>query len=252
MHTENAVGHAELQALLTKLGAKLSAQEVHALFLGALSGTTLGFGPERLLNVIAGDAKAMGDSFDETNAAVNVLFGYWNTLIKARGAGAVHFAPGAPNVAAVLEAEALVAFAEHRARELEWFVCGLEVGSDDMSDWAEEPREVLLHLAKVSGGFEAYAETLARPGTIDAQELSEARALLLEASSVSERLIAELMDHTDLIRKVALEAAAGSARTSADGRVRGGAASGAGRNDRCPCASGKKFKHCCGAPGRLH
>ena len=25
-----------------------------------------------------------------------------------------------------------------------------------------------------------------------------------------------------------------------------------GRNDPCPCGSAKKFKHCCGAPGRLH
>ena len=25
-----------------------------------------------------------------------------------------------------------------------------------------------------------------------------------------------------------------------------------GRNEICPCGSGKKFKHCCGAPGRLH
>jgi uncharacterized protein len=25
-----------------------------------------------------------------------------------------------------------------------------------------------------------------------------------------------------------------------------------GRNDPCPCGSGKKFKHCCGAPDRLH
>ena len=25
-----------------------------------------------------------------------------------------------------------------------------------------------------------------------------------------------------------------------------------GRNDPCPCGSGKKFKQCCGAPERLH
>ena len=25
-----------------------------------------------------------------------------------------------------------------------------------------------------------------------------------------------------------------------------------GRNDLCPCGSGKKYKRCCGAPGRLH
>ena len=25
-----------------------------------------------------------------------------------------------------------------------------------------------------------------------------------------------------------------------------------GRNDLCPCGSGRKFKHCCGAPERLH
>jgi len=25
-----------------------------------------------------------------------------------------------------------------------------------------------------------------------------------------------------------------------------------GRNDPCPCGSGKKFKQCCGAPGNLH
>jgi uncharacterized protein len=25
-----------------------------------------------------------------------------------------------------------------------------------------------------------------------------------------------------------------------------------GRNEPCPCGSGKKFKKCCGAPGRLH
>jgi uncharacterized protein len=26
----------------------------------------------------------------------------------------------------------------------------------------------------------------------------------------------------------------------------------AGRNEACPCGSGKKFKKCCGAPTRLH
>ncbi len=36
----------------------------------------------------------------------------------------------------------------------------------------------------------------------------------------------------------------GPRRPSPAGRVRGGT----GRNARCPCGSGRKFKHCCGAP----
>ncbi|WP_245813361.1 SEC-C metal-binding domain-containing protein [Roseovarius marisflavi] len=34
--------------------------------------------------------------------------------------------------------------------------------------------------------------------------------------------------------------------------LRGAARRKAGRNEKCPCGSGKKFKHCCGKSWRVY
>jgi hypothetical protein len=44
----SAAAFAELEKVLTKLGAKLSAREVHALYLGAMTSTSFRLGPQHL------------------------------------------------------------------------------------------------------------------------------------------------------------------------------------------------------------
>ena len=68
----NAIGttYEELVALLTKLGAKMEAWEVHALYLGALTSTNFRLGPQRLLDRVLGDAPVLGESLNDANAAV--------------------------------------------------------------------------------------------------------------------------------------------------------------------------------------
>lgn len=60
----------ELQGQLDKLSAKLRAHEVHALYLGALTSTTLGLGPQKLLGAILGEAPMLGESLEDANAAL--------------------------------------------------------------------------------------------------------------------------------------------------------------------------------------
>jgi hypothetical protein len=240
----------ELEGLLTKLGAKLRAHEVHALYLGALTSTSLGLGPQRLLEVILGDEMQMGESLEQANAAIGVLFGYWNSLVSEREAGRVRFASS--DLSGPVRREHLRVFAERRCDELRWYIRGIDAGGDDPMEWGDSGRALLQKLAEASGFFEAFAVTLARAGAVDAAELAKTRELLLQTSSICEDLIADLMAVTEQVRREALAtSSAVNGRRTDDGVRIGGESPRVRRNQRCPCGSGRKWKQCCGSPGRV-
>ena len=241
----------ELEGLLSKLGAKLRAHEVNALYLGALTSTRLGLGPQRLLDTVLGDATVMGESLEDANAAIGVLFGYWNSLVSEREAGRVRLA--ACDVSGPVRQDRLLAFAEHRREELRWYIRGIDAGGDDPMEWGDTGRALLDRLAQVSAFFDAFAETLARPDAGDAAELEKSRELLLQTSSICEQLIADLMTVTERVRREALATSNAMRGRRTDDGVRVGGRSGRiGRNELCPCGSGKKWKRCCGGAGRVH
>jgi uncharacterized protein len=241
----------ELEGTLTKLGAKLRAHEVHALYLGALTSTRLGLGPQQLLASILGDDVVMGESLADANAVIGVLFGYWNSLVSEREAGRVRLA--GCDISGPVRRDLLLAFAERRRDELRWFVRGIDAGGDDPAEWGDSGRLLLERLAETSALFDAFAETLGRIDGASAAELAKSRELLLKTSSTCEQLIRDLMNVTERVRREALvTSSVMQGRRTHDGVRIGGGAPRVGRNEPCPCGSGKKWKRCCGSAGRVH
>jgi hypothetical protein len=248
-----SIAQDELDKQLAELGAKLSVHEVHALYLGALTSTSLRLGPQRLLPFIFGDEMVLGESLDEANRVFGVLFGYWNTLSSECQAGRVRFAAGGPTPKKPLCSEDLLRFAQRRTDELRWYVRGIDAGGDDPIEWGDEGRATLEKLAEASAFFEAYAATLARPDAVEQGALDETGRLLSETSTICEHLMADLMAVTARVRLEALEtSSAMEGRQTDDGVKVGAPLRRVGRNERCPCGSGKKWKQCCGKPSRLN
>lgn len=240
----------ELQQLLDKLGAKLRVHEVHALYLGALTSTKLGLGPQTLLDIILGEEPALGANVDEANAAIGVLFGYWNTLLSKReDEGQVRLLVRGP---VSQSREELREFADSRRDELQWYVRGIDAGGDDPMELGDDGREIFERLARASGLFEIYIKTLANTEPADIAALSQAHELLIKTSDLCERLISELMDVTDRVRREAMATSIQmQGRQTNDGTLISRATR-VGRNESCPCGSGKKWKRCCGSAERIN
>lgn len=245
---------AELEALLPKIGAKLEARQVHALYLGALTSTSFGLGPQQLLELILGEAPTVGASIDDANAVLQVLFGYWNTLITARKAeGGARLAP--THLPAKAAREELERFARQREDEIDWYVKGLNAG-DGPIELGDEGLVLFERLAEGASYLDNYGKLLAREGQSEPKELAESRASLLQLVRTIEAIIDELMTISDAVRREAMDTFAGNAGATTNDGVRiGGVARPpgpkVGRNDACPCGSGKKWKKCCGSPAKL-
>jgi hypothetical protein len=248
MHTVQATSYDDLQAMLARLGTTLSAHEVHALFLGALTSARVAVGPEKLLELILrGVTPKRGGERPDINGAVGVLFGYWNTLNAAREAGEVRFAPDAPDLTGTRDRSRLLAFAERRAAEIRSYARGITESGDDPTTWGDDAHGALKKLVQ-------QGEAFAGVSTLEAFEPTDAgfdhvQLLLVQGSEQSETLISLLMDMTDVIRMGRL---AGTIPASFQGaqQVPSIASPKVGRNERCPCGSGKKWKQCCGARSR--
>ncbi len=234
---------ADFEAMLTRLHAKLEAREVHALYLGALTSTNFRLGPQRLLDRIFGDEPVLGESIDDANATLQIIMGYWNTLVAERDWGVVRLAPHA--LSAEPTRDDLGVFAKHRRDELRWFIRGIDAGGDDPLEFGPEGKKLLEAIAQGSGFLNAYVELLGREKA-DTKELEKTRDMLFELVATLERGIADLMTVSDAVRREALDTFTAKAGQAADDGARIAGPIKVGRNAACPCGSGKKWKKCCG------
>ncbi len=240
--------YADFDGVLKKLNAKLEAHEVHALYLGALTSTSFRLGPQRLLDQIFGDEPTLGDSIEAANASLQILFGYWNTLLAQHNEGGVHLTPSKPPKPTK---EELRAFAKCRQDELEWFVRGIDAGGDDPIEFGPEGNRLLEGIAKGSGFLEGFVELLGRDTPMEPQELKKTRSMMLDVVATIERLISDLMTVSDQVRREALDTFHANAGVVTDDGGHIARPVKIGRNEACPCGSGKKFKKCCGSPSTV-
>lgn len=241
-----SASYADLDALLTKLAAKVKPWEVHALYLGALTSTNLRLGPQQLIDRLLGDEVELGDNAMDS---LGTILGYWNTLVSERDAGRVHLAPlELPKKPAQSD---LLAFVKRRHEELEWFVRGIDAGGDDPFEFGEKGKKLLEGIAEGGAFLHAYVDLLERNPTPPAAELAETRKMLLKMVATVEGLIADLMDVADGVRREALAAYTANAGGTTDDGVEIAKPIKVGRNEKCPCGSGRKWKKCCGTAGAV-
>ncbi|MGD0679702.1 MAG: SEC-C metal-binding domain-containing protein [Polyangiaceae bacterium] len=234
----------ELEAVLTRLHAKLDARKVHALYLGALTSTNVRLGPQRLLDRIFGDEPMLGDSIEDANAALQIVFGYWNTLVAERDRGVVRLAPRA--LPEEPTRDDLRAFAKSCHDEIQWFIRGIDAGGDDPIEFGPQGKKLLEGIAEGSGFLNVYVELLGREKAADAKELQKTRDMLLKLVATLERVIADLMTVSDAVRREAIDTFTANAGQTTDDGARIARPIKVGRNAACPCGSGKKWKKCCG------
>ena len=243
------VSLADLDAVLETSGAKMRGWEVHALYIGALTSTSFGIGPQQLFDRIYGEEPILGDSLEQANQRIQVLFGYWNHLVAEREAGRVHLAPIALSETA--GTGQLRDFVARRQQELTWYVRGIDAGRDDPLEFGADGQRLLGEIAKGSAFLDAYKDLLDRTHKPSVTELRTSRTTLVELVGVIERLIADLMGVSDAVRREALATFDAQAGRSTDDGAQIAKPVRFARNAMCPCGSGKKWKKCCGAPSRL-
>ena len=236
----------EIEEILSRLHAKLEGWQVRALFLGAQASTELRLGPHHLLERIFGPDPMLGGSVEEANASLQTLVGLWNELVADHEKGRIHLSqaevPDAPEVAR------LQALAKRRAEEILWFTRGVDAGGDDPMEFGEEGEKLFQKLGEASGFLAAYQDLLQKKAPDPSpKDLAETRRSLEELTAVIEQTFADLMtiSHGVRMRAVAEYQAMAGRRTDDGVTVRRPVK--VGRNDPCPCGSGRKWKRCCGS-----
>jgi hypothetical protein len=149
-----------LDDVLSRLGAKLDAWQVRALFLGAQTSTSVRLGPHHLLDRIFGDDRVLGDDLADANANLQVLMALWNQLVTDHQADRVKLsavATGEPPTRAELQA-----LVSRRNDEITWFLRGIDAGGDDPVEFGPEGEALFRKLAEACAFFDAYLDLLGR------------------------------------------------------------------------------------------
>ena len=139
--------------------------------------------------------------------------------------------------------EQLETYAYRRAIEVRAFIHGLDNSGVAIDQFRYPEME---WLAKITGNFNNFARFASdleeHDKELDLEERENVAYNLSLLTKEVEELVGKLIDHdlTQAMERHARE------REPIEKRAP------VGRNDPCPCGSGKKYKKCCGAPGALN
>jgi hypothetical protein len=188
---------ADLELTLRELGAKLSAPEAHALYLGAMTSTRPQAGPHLLLGRIFGDDLVV-ESGDDLGRHLPVLFGYWSTLIAEHEAGRVGLA--AVDMPERVTRVDLMNRARRRDQELTWYVRGLDACGSDPEDLGPEGKRLLTGIAQGAGHLQTFIRMLERRPGATGRELDQCRSMLEGLESTLDTILRDLLDLSDAVR----------------------------------------------------
>lgn len=224
--------------LLAALGSPMPLHQVKTLILGTIAATHMPRLSDLLAAVFGGEPPVF-DSRDQLNQFFGHLMGLYNDLAAHQDKGTYRLKAIAPEATT----DDIARYARTRREELTGFYRGLDLGGTDPDAMTERSRNALLGLAEVEDFYANY-ERLAREQS-DADERT-----LRESISALERLDAVVEDHLATIQAEQKRMRAKLLRSADDQWPAGDPGQAdrvkVGRNEPCPCGSGRKFKHCCG------
>jgi len=189
---------ADLEVTLRELGAKLSAREVHALYLGAMTSVRPAVGPHLLLGRIFGDEHIVVDSGDDVGRHLPVLFGYWNTLLAQREEGRVGLAE--VKLAEPFTRVDLMNRARGRDQELTWYLRGFDACGSDPDDLGPEGKRLLAGIAQGARHLQSFIGMLERRPGATGHELAQCRTMLDGLESTLDTILGNLLDVSDAVR----------------------------------------------------
>ncbi|MGC3997677.1 MAG: SEC-C metal-binding domain-containing protein [Anaeromyxobacter sp.] len=233
-----------VQDVLSRLNARLAEPELRALFMGAQASTNLRMGPQHLFDEIVGPGRDFGESLEDANENLQTLMWLWNTLVQDHEQHRVCLTPRA--LASPTTVDCLCALLALRASEVSWFVRGIDAGGDDPMEFGAEGERLLNGIAKASAFLQRFQELISRTPAPPAHELQATLESIEDLTSTLEALIDDLMSVGDGVRKQALAEYGALRGQATDDGVAPARSPRTGRNDPCPCGSGKKWKRCCG------
>jgi len=231
---------------LRSVGAKLEGWQVRALFLGAQSSTSLRVGPQHLLPRICGGEPVLGRDLDEANANLHSLMALWNELVEEQGRGRVKLS--AVRIGRPPKARELEALITRRSEEITWFLRGIDAGGDHPMEFGAEGEALFRRLAEGAAFLESFRKLLTRTPE---SELGEARETLEKLTGTIELIIRDIGTVGASVRKKAIDESRRMAGKRSDDGATVQRPIKVGRNEPCPCGSGRKWKRCCGAPQPL-
>lgn len=185
--------YARLDAMLTRLEAKLGAPEVHAFCLGAVTSASRHLGPQPLLGRILGSDRGVREDEGLPKEHIQALFDHWRTLTEDREAGRARLAPLAVSVTSTA-AHDLVSAVKRRCRELTWYVRGVHAAGDDPIESDPAGRDGLEAIVSASACLALYVALLERPATGGAAELEETSRALRALLATVDDLITDLVE----------------------------------------------------------
>jgi hypothetical protein len=183
--------YARLDAMLTRLEAKLGAPEVHALCLGAVTSASRHLGPQPLIGRIFGGHRGVRGDEDLPNEHIQALFDHWRTLTEDREAGRARLAPLAVSVTST--ARDLLSVVKQRRRELTWYVRGVHAAGDDPIESDPAGRDGLEAIVSASACLSLYV-ALELPTTGSAAAFEETSRALRALLATVDDLITDLVE----------------------------------------------------------
>ncbi len=224
--------------------------------------------PSEYLGAIWGDPPPVWEDAATAAESYHLVMGYWNHVVARIGLDPDVAEEAAPAIALsetlherlgeIIDTGRIPDDlpADDRAFPvgLAWaigFFMGVDLREEDWDRWAEEHDEVAEALDDIEQLMHTPPEPDADASTGDDREAEQddddAEAGAIDPPDLYERLdvvfeLPHFLKFFDTLRRSEMIRAQGPVRR----------AEGPGRNDPCPCGSGKKYKKCCGDPARLH
>lgn len=225
-----AADGSQLATLLAEVGCNVSIETVRGLTLGCIAASNVVM-PGEMLEVLWGADEPVFNSEEHAKRVLGQFFSLWNQIASACRSGQPYRFSPAGKINTMQDA---MRYFRMREDEISGFLRGFRLGQDDKDatntairtsiETLEAALEMIRRYRQIAEVYQAY--NLAEFGvwdTLSNVDRGVEMAITLILREQMQRRARQMLSGAQPVTSV---------------RV--------GRNERCPCGSGKKYKHCCG------
>ncbi|MDP2279879.1 MAG: SEC-C metal-binding domain-containing protein [Nitrospirota bacterium] len=229
-----------LEKQLRKAGAKISISAIYGLFYGSLAAPHL-VKPSQYTPFVFGEEGADFETMEEAHQAMGNLMMLWNILAGWEPEDEPCLFPAEEYQDSP---EGLINRVRDNSSLITFFIKGLDLGGTTEDDFSDDAMKALKSLSEAGVFLDNYVELLQKEKESKGAEFEETRNLIIKLENVIADCIARI--NIGLKDARMRQAAEMSLFAEAQKKAYQAESTKIGRNELCPCGSGKKYKKCCG------